>query len=223
MPQQINKKIFLILVILFILGTFSNKNIGNTSFLKNGNFKIKDLSNFENKKLRQDLSKLKNQNLFFLSKEKVLAILNSNKIVESSYIFKKYPTHLNVKIWKTNFLAITKNEGKDYYIGSNGNLIKVEDEKIDLPFIFGDIEISEFLKLKKIMNDFNFNYQSIQNLYYFKSKRWDLETKEGLLIRLPSKNLEKSFKILLNILNDADLNNFTNIDLRNNNQVIISG
>ena len=26
---------------------------------------------------------------------------------------------------------------EDYYIGSNGNLIKVEDEKIDLPFIFG--------------------------------------------------------------------------------------
>ena len=92
-----------------------------------------------------------------------------------------------------------------------------------MPFIFGDIEISEFLKLKKVIDNSNFNYNDIKNLYYFKSKRWDIETKNGLLIKLPHENLVKSFKLLLNIFYEKDFKNIKNIDLRQNNQVILNG
>ena len=92
-----------------------------------------------------------------------------------------------------------------------------------MPFIFGDIEISEFLKLKRVIDDSNFNFSDIKNLYYFKSKRWDIETKNGLLIQLPRENLVKSFKLLTNIFRKKDLKNINNIDLRQNNQVILNG
>ena len=223
MQQQISKKIIIYLFILFVLGTFNNKKISQLNLKENYDFNIVDLSEFNNDKIIQDLSKLKNQNLFLLEKNKVLKAIDTHKIIEKFFVFKNYPSNLNIKIERTKFLAITKKNGFDFYIGSNGNLIQIENKKSDLPFIFGDIEISEFLKLKSIIDNSNFNYNDIKNLYYFKSKRWDIETKNGLLINLPRKNLDKSFKLLLNIVDKKDLKNINNIDLRQNNQVILNG
>ena len=63
---------------------------------------------------------------------------------------------------------------------------------------------------------------SIKNLYYFKSKRWDIETKNSLIIKLPSEKLEKSFQIISKIFYNKEFN-FNIIDLRQNNQVILDG
>ena len=42
-------------------------------------------------------------------------------------------------------------------------MIKIENNKIDLPYIFGNIEISEFLKLKDIIDSSEFNFNKIKN------------------------------------------------------------
>ena len=96
-----------------------------------------------------------------------------------------YPSKLKIIIEKTNLLAITKKENFDYYLGSNGNLIKINDSKKKLPFIFGKTDTKEFLRLKMIIDKSNFDFDSIKNLYFFKSKRWDIELKDGLIIKLP--------------------------------------
>ena len=41
----------------------------------------------------------------------------------------------------------------------------------------------------------NFDFDEVKNLYFFKSGRWDIETKNGLLIKLPKKELKKSLEI----------------------------
>ena len=223
MHQQINKKIFIYLFIFFSLGTFTNKEFLNFSYPKINNYEIIGLSEFNNNQIHQDLFELKYENLFFLEKNKVLKIINNHKIVEKFFVFKKYPSNLKIKIQGTNFLAITQKKGLNFYIGSNGNLIKVENQKIDLPFIFGNIEIKEFLKLKKIIDSSNFDYKNIKNLYYFKSRRWDIETKNDLIIKLPLKKLEASFEILLKIYGNEEFKEFKIIDLRQHNQVILNG
>ena len=223
MHQQISKKIFIYLFIFLVLGTFNNKKISQLNLNKKYAFDIIDLSEFNDDEIIRDLSKLKNQNLFLLKKDKVLTAVESHKIVEKFIVFKNYPSSLNIKIERTKFLAVTRKNGADFYIGSNGKLIQKKKKKNNLPFIFGDIEISEFLKLKKVIDNSNFNYNDIKNLYYFKSKRWDIETKNGLLIKLPHENLVKSFKLLLNIFYEKDFKNIKNIDLRQNNQVILNG
>ena len=45
--------------------------------------------------------------------------------------------------------------------------------------------IKEFFKLKEIIDNSNFDYNEIKKLYFFPSKRWDIETKTGQLIKLP--------------------------------------
>ena len=223
MHQQISKKIIIYLFTLLILGTFNNKNISKLYSKDNYDFNIVDQSEFNEDNIIKDLAKLKNQNLFLLEKNEVLKTVDPHKIVENFFVFKNYPSSLNIKIERTKFLAIIKKNGSNFYIGANGNLIQIDYKKTDLPFIFGDIDISKFLELKSIIDNSKFNYNDIKNLFYFKSKRWDIETKNGLLIKLPRKNLNNSFELLINIINKKDMQNINNIDLRQNNRVILNG
>ena len=211
------------MIIFLFLGTFTNKKFLNFTSLKIDNYEIIGLKELKNDQIYNDLSYLKNENLFFLKKEKIIKIIETQKIVEKFSVFKKYPSNLQIKVEKTNFLALTKKNGQDFYIGSNGNLIKVSDYIFNLPFVFGNIEIKEFLKLKKIIDNSNFNYKNIRNLYYFKSRRWDIETKNGLIIKLPVKRLEDSFEKLLKLYEKEEFKNSTIIDLRQSNQIILNG
>ena len=223
MHQLINKKILIYLFIFFSLGTYNNQEFSKLSLPRIDNYKIIGLSESTNKQIHQELSNLQNQTLFFLKKKQVKEIINKHKIVESFFVFKNYPSNLNIKIEKTNFLALTKINGFNFYIGSNGNFIEAKSYNIDLPFLFGDIEIIEFLKLKKIIDDSNFNYADIKNLFYFKSKRWDIETKDNLIIKLPIDKLKTSFEILSKIYKNDKFKHLNIIDLRQENLVILNG
>ena len=223
MQIQISKKIIFYLSILLLLGTINNKKLFKLNFKKSYNFNITSLSEFDDSEIINNLSYLKQQNLFLLKKDEILENIQKYDIVKDFYIFKNYPLDLIIKIEKTKFLAVTKKNGSDFYIGSNGKLIKAESEKSDLPFVFGNIEVIEFLKFKKIIDGSNFNFNEIQNFYYFKSKRWDIETKDGLIIKLPSNNLEKSFELITNIIKNSNLTNINYLDLRQDNQIILNG
>ena len=223
MHRQISKKIFIYLLIFLILGTINNKNFLKEDLIKITNLKKIEIIGIKDKNIELDLSKFKNQNLFLLNKDNISKIIQKHQIVEKFFVFKNYPNNLNVKIDKTKLLAIIKKDSSNFYIGTNGKLIKADKDLIDLPFIFGDVEILEFLKLKKIIDQSNLSFNQIDNLYFFKSRRWDIKTKDGLLIKLPKKKIDESLKVLLKIINNNELNNFKEIDLRQINQVILNG
>lgn len=223
MPLQINRKILIYLFIFFILGTYTNKEFSNFNFSEIDSYKIEGLNVLENDQIFQDLSKIQNKNLFFLKQDEISKIINSNQIIESFSVFKHYPSSLNIVIEETIFLALTKKNGQDFYIGSNGNLIQTINKKTNLPFVFGNVEISDFLRLKKIIDNSNFNYDNIKNFYYFKSRRWDIETKDDLIIKLPSKELNVSFDILSKIYDNQKFKDIKVIDLRKENLVTLDG
>ena len=211
MQIQISRKIIFYLFILLLLGTLNNKEILKLNLIKTNNFKITSLSNFDDTEIVNDIFNYKVKNLFFLKRKDIKQIIKSHQTVDDFYIFKKYPSNLIVNIEKTKFLALTKKKGIDYYIGSNGNFIKNEDKIYDLPFIFGYFEINEFLKLKNLIDESDFDFSNIKKLYFFQSKRWDIETKDNLIIKLPIENLETSFKILLKIYQEEEFGEFKTI------------
>ena len=182
------------------------------------------MSEFNDSEIVNELLNYRHQNLFFLEREKIIGIMKKYKIIDDFYFYKKYPSKLIVNFKKTQFLAITQIDGLNFYIGSNGNLISTNNDNLyNLPVIFGKVEVEEFIKFKSLIDNSIFDFKEIKNLYYFKSKRWDIETKDGLLIKLPKENLVKSFELFINILNNKDLQNMNIIDLRQNNQIILDG
>ena len=222
MPQQISKKIIIYLSFLLMLVTTNNINLLTLDFFKISNLNIVGLQYEEKEKFKESLNFLKNKNLIFLDKDEILKKIFLNKTVEDLSIFKNYPSDLKIIIKKTKFLATTKKANQNYYIGSNGKLILAENLKDNLPFVFGDVDVANFLKLKNSILKTEFNYDQVKNLYYFKSKRWDIETKDGLIIKLPLNNVEKALKTLSKILISKKFVNIKVVDLRQKNQVILN-
>ena len=223
MHLRINKKILIYIFLFLILGSINNKNLYNIKFSQITDINIEGLSEKEHSKLIENLELLNLQNIFILEKNKIIKILNSNNLIENFFIFKKYPSSLEIKIKQTEFLAKVNKNGKMYYLGSNGKLILSEKNQIELPFIFGEFKNKDFFELYQVINDTNFDFNEIKKLFFFNSGRWDIETYSGVLIKLPSEKFEKSFNISLKILNDDKFEKIKIIDLRQSNQVIING
>ena len=222
MHQRISKKIIIYLFLFTILVTVNNINFLNFNLPQISNFVISGLNNSEKKIFEEDLNFLRNENIISVDKDEVSKKIYANKIVEDLFVFKKYPSELKILIKRTNFLAITKRNNQNYYIGSNGNFILTKDILENLPFIFGDIEPEEFLKLKLHIDKSKFDFDQIKNLFFFKSKRWNIETKKGLVIKLPLNQIDLSLNILSRIVSEEQFKNKKVIDLRNNGQIIMN-
>ena len=69
----------------------------------------------------------------------------------------------------------------------------------------------------------NFELSEIKNLYFFKSARWDIETNNNMIIKLPKKNLENSLNLSLDLISSNKFKNIKILDLRQDKQVIING
>ena len=223
MHLKVNKKIFIYIFLFLILGSINNKNLYNIKFSQITDINIEGLSEKEHSKLIESLEILNLQNVFFLDKNKIIKILNSNNLIENFFIFKKYPSSLEIKIRQAEFLAKVNKNGKMYYLGSNGKLILSEKNQTELPFIFGEFKSKDFFDLYQVINDTSFDFNEIKKLFFFNSGRWDIETYSGVLIKLPREEFKQSFNISLKILNDDKFKEIKIIDLRQSNQVIVNG
>ena len=107
-------------------------------------------------------------------------------------------------------------------IGSNGKLILNDYLVSDLPFVFGDLDPNEFLNFKNEIDKSNFDFKDITKLYYFKSKRWDIETSRGYLIKLSKNNVEKDLNLFVRLSDENKFKNRFIIDFRQKNQIILN-
>ena len=223
MHHRTSKKILVYFFLLILLGTLNNKNLNKLNFPKIKEIKVSGLDESDNQKLSKKFNFLKIQNLFFLDKNKIINIIDSNNLIENYIIYKIYPSSLKIEIQKTEFLANVNKDGINYSIGSNGKLINIIDENKEIPFIYGNFANLEFLELKKTIDISSFDFKNIRNLFYFPSGRWDIETYSGVLIKLSKERLEESLNLSLSIISDSKFENVKIIDLRQHNQVIIDG
>ena len=165
---------------------------------------------------------IKLNNLLSIQKSQIKEILNSNNLIEEYEVFKKYPSSLEIKIEKTNFLASTNINGKNYLVGSNGKFINTKDYSQNLPFIFGNFETEKFLEFKNIILQTDFKYNNIKNFYYFPSGRWDIEMISGVLIKLPITGIKESLNLSIDLLEDKEFSNIKILDIRQKNQIVIN-
>ena len=221
MLQQINKKIIFYISLVIILGTFNNKNLTNFELPKINIVNIEGIELNDNEYLKiSNLIRL--NNLFSIQKSQIKEILNSNNLIEEYKVFKRYPSSLEIKIEKTNFLASTNMNGKNYLVGSNGKFINTKDYSQNLPFIFGNFETEKFLEFKNIILQTDFKYNNIKNFYYFPSGRWDIEMISGVLIKLPITGIKESLNLSIDLLEDIEFSNIKILDIRQKNQIVIN-
>jgi len=222
MLQSKSKKILVYIFLFFIIGTLNNKDLNKIKSKKTNQINVSGLSKEKNFEVLESLNVYKFYNLFFLNKLKIDQLINSYNHIENYSVFKKYPSSLIVKLSETNYLAYTNQNGKNFYIGSNGKLIEAFDKNKRLPNIFGDFDLSKFFELKKTIDQSNYDFNNIKNLFYFPSGRWDIEIYSGVLIKLPKNEFKESLNLSFDILNDKNFKDIRIIDVRPKNQIIIN-
>ena len=223
MHLLISKKIIIYLLLFCFLVSINNISLMNFSFPKINKIEIIGLNLNERNKIESIINDANFKNIFNLDKQYLKEKIDSINIIEHFEIFKNYPSTLKIFVKETKILAQIKKNSSNYFIGSNGKLILNDDSSSSLPFVFGDLNVEEFLKLKNEVDKSNFDFKKIIKLYYFKSKRWVIETSGGYLIKLSRNDVEKNLNLFVRLSNEDKFKNELVIDFRQKDQIILNG
>ena len=217
MQQRKSKKILIYFFLLLVVGSINNINLNGLKFQNINNINITGLDIKNKLILLKDIENFNLKNIFLINKIDLKDEIESNTLVENYSIFKRYPSSLDINIGKTKFLAKINKNAQIFYIGSNGKFIKNDYLNNNLPFIFGNPNVIEFFNIKEIIDKSKISYTEIKNLYFFPSKRWDLELRDNTIIKLPNDNINFALNLAIEFLDD---NKF--IDARIENQIILN-
>ena len=154
----------------------------------------------------------------------LLNILLKYNEYEDFKIQKIFPYKLKIEIRKTNYIAKTLINGKEFLIGENKKFIELDNNILyqNLPVVFGKFPVVSLINLQENLKKINFDLDIIDNYFYFKSGRWDLETKNNITIKLPSNNQFVSLKNYDLFIKKNQLKENSIIDLRITNKIITS-
>ena len=222
MHQRKSKNILIYFFLLFLFGSITNIGLYNSKFLNLSKIEISGLDENESRQLKNKIENLKLKNIFFLNENKIKNIIELNTLIENYQIFKIYPSNLYIKKNKTKLLAKINQSGKIMLLGSNGKLSETISTNQQLPFIFGKPKVEEFLNFKIIIDQSKFSYDEIENFYFFPSKRWDIELKNKIILKLPNEDIKNTLDYLFEFLDNKNLYNSRIIDARINNQIILN-
>ena len=195
---------------LFLINKFNIKEIK----IEN-NIILKDLE------IKKKIDFLYEKNLIFLKNENIKTALRELTFIESFEIKKIYPDKIKIKIFEKKPIAILQNKKKKFYINKKVDLINYThlENYENLPIIFGNKESFKVLydNLKKI----NFPVNEIKIYYLYDSKRWDLETHENKVIKLPYRNYNESLENFMNLRKKKNYGKYKVFDYRVKNQLIL--
>ena len=217
-----NKKIFIYFIFLLLLGSLNNKYLNKINFPKLNEIQINGINEKNQTFLLEELDKFKINNIFEIDQAGIISIIDKVDIIENYKIFKKYPSTLEIDVEETKLLVLKNIDGKNYALGSNGKYIYFEDKQNELPYIFGNFKNEDFFRLKKIIDQSTFDYNEIKNLFFFLSGRFDIETKNGVLILLPRDGVKESLELSVELLRNDLSSKISIIDNRQSKLVIIN-
>jgi len=222
MHQRKSKKILIYIFLLILVGSVNNISLNNLKFSDISDINIIGLDIKDKSILLKKIKDFNLGNIFLINRNNLIKEIELNSLVEKYFIFKRYPSSIEINIKKTKFLAKINENGKIFYLGSNGKLTKNDFSNNQLPFIFGNPDVIEFFNIKKIIDQSKISYEEIKNLYFFSSKRWDFELKDNTIIKLPNENTKLALKLALEFLHNNEFKDNKIIDARIKNQIILN-
>lgn len=227
-PQQKDKKnrsIYIYILLFILITSINNKNFYNKElFSSDLIFKVKGLSKSDNQKLITDLIDTNKNNILNIDKNKLLKKITENNLVLNFLAKKNYPNKIEITINKIKYIGKIYRDDRLSIIGSNGKLIHRDVNKIEnLPYFYGNFKREEFLEFLKVINKVELEIKNISSFYFFPSGRWDIEFMDGLLLRLPNKDITNALSKALILKNNQNFENLKLIDLRIKNRIISNG
>ena len=222
MHLQKDKKILIYCFLFIFLGSINNKYFTELELFNIKSFNFVGLDKKEKLELLKKLEPIRNQNIFSVSNQQIIEIINSNDLIDSFLVRKNYPSNLNFNIKKASFLAKINIQGRNFLIGSNKKLIKADLKNSNLPMVLGNPSLDDFFQITESISKSLIKLKDVNKFHFFKSKRWDLEFKNGILIKLPASNTVEALNNFSKLVDLKQFNNTKIFDLRINKQIIVN-
>ncbi len=216
------KKQLVIAFILFtLLTTITFKEKIIISQLNIKEIIVENNSLVKKKDVKKLLISIYNKNIIFLDNKEIEKALTQNSFIETFDVKKIYPQTLKIRIFEKKPIAILLNKKKKFFLSDKIELIEFENIKKyqDLPYVFGNRD--DFKIFYNDLKKMNFPFDLISKYTLYESKRWDLETKDKIVIKLHSKNYLKNIKNYLDSRNKQNFKKYKIFDYRINNQLIL--
>jgi cell division protein FtsQ len=138
--------------------------------------------------------------------------------VKNAIIERKFPDSLFVKITERVPIAFWQSAGKIYLIDSEGSPILEKDIKQykDLVILIGEDAPLNVSSLLSIISKNPELYKLVSSATRVGERRWNIKFHNGLEVKLPEENPEKSWNYITNLYEHKNLfaNGVTTIDLR---------
>ena len=223
-----NKKIRILFYFFFIffLSTINffkiETNKTQSIFLVN-NIEILGTKKINKNELLQNLKLFYDQNILLIRKNDIQKIIEKYELIKEFNIKKVYPDKLKIEIYESEIVGFVIKNKKKYFLTDHKKLLLTDDFNLitgTLPFIYGQNTEKYFSTFYNMLNKKNFNHKLIKNYYFFESQRWDIELKNGLIVKFPIYELEKAIEISQELIKNKNFNTLSVIDLRIKGKVI---
>ena len=216
------KKRTIIGIILFIfLSTYLSQEKLEISKFDLKKITVENNNILEEKKIKNLLAPVYDKNLIFLYNWEIEKLLMQNGFIDGFELKKIYPNTLKIKIFEKKPIAILYNKKKKYYLSEKIDLIEFKDYENfeNLPYVFGNKE--KFKIFYNDLNKINFPFDLIKKFTLYESNRWDIETTDQKIIKLPPKKYIVSLENYLKLREEDIFNRYKVFDYRLNNQLIL--
>ena len=214
-------RIIITATLLIFLTTISSKQKNFFSKFNINKIMIENNILIQEKDLKNSLEPIFNKSLLFLESREIEKILIKHNLIESFKIKKKYPNTLKIKIFEKKPIAILINKQRKFYLSEKIELIEFNNlfNYQNLPYILGSKDDFEIFYEK--INKIDFPIKKIKKYIFYETNRWDLETTDDKIIKLPSKNYTKSLLNYLNLTDKKEFKKYNIYDYRINDQLIL--
>ena len=214
-------RIIITATLLIFLTTISSKQKNFFSKFNINKIMIENNILIQEKDLKNSLEPIFNKSLLFLESREIEKILIKHNLIESFKIKKKYPNTLKIKIFEKKPIAILINKKRKFYLSEKIELIEFNNlfNYQNLPYILGSKDDFEIFYEK--INKIDFPIKKIKKYIFYETNRWDLETTDDKIIKLPSKNYSKSLINYLNLTSKKEFKKYNIYDYRINDQLIL--
>ena len=213
-----------LVIALFLLILFTTFNSQQKFIISHFDLKTIEIENnllLKDNDIKNLLISFYNKNLVLLNNNEVKNALMQNSLIESFKIKKKYPNTLKVKIFEKKPIAVLFDKKNKFYLSEKIDLIEFRNlpNYHTLPYVLGNKDDFKIFynNLKKI----NFPLNEVKKYTLYETDRWDLETKDNQVIKLPSKNYLKNLKNFLDLKSKNDFGKYKLFDYRISKQLIL--
>ena len=215
------RRTIIAVALLILLTTITSQQKIVISKFNITTIKIENNSLLQKKDIKQLLLPIYNKNLIFLKNKEIEEALMQNSFVESFIIKKIYPNTLKIKIFEKKPIAILLNKKNKFYLSEKIDLIKFINLKNykNLPYVIGNKD--DFKIFYDDLKMINFPIDKIKKYILYEANRWDIETTDKKIIKLPNKDYIESLQSYLDLKKKSEFKKYDVFDYRINNQLIL--